>query len=156
MSIAVYPNPGPVLLGVVVPAEEPEVVEVGCPAVLPRCEVVDVAPVGGDVAAVPAAAAVAGDEGPVLGVGGEAHRATVLDDLVARVEDAGDRGVLGELADDVGGDATAELVDTRPIQPRVVVAEQRLHVDRDQQVDPLPARTGGCASNRSIVRRRAE
>ena len=58
----------------------------------------------------------------------------MLDDLVARVEDAGDRRVLGELADDVGGDATTELVDTCPIQPRVVVAEQRARERRLAQV----------------------
>ena len=79
VCVAVHLDAWSVFLVVVVAAPEDEVVEVGVSAVGVGDEVVDFAPGGWDVAAGPAAAAVAGDEGFVLVVAGVAHRATEIE-----------------------------------------------------------------------------
>ena len=80
VGVAVYLYAWSVFDVVVVAAPQDEFVEVGESAVGVGGEVIDFAPGGGDVAAGPAAAAVAGDEGFVLVVAGVADAATEIED----------------------------------------------------------------------------
>ena len=79
---------------VVASAETGEVVEVGCPAVAPFGDVVEVAPVGWRVAAGEHASAVADHRGPSLEVGGEAAGSSNVEGLAVIADrDGGDVGV---------------------------------------------------------------
>ena len=98
VGVAVYLYAWSVFFVMVVAAPEDEVVEIGWSVCGVGCEVVDFAPGGWDVAAWPAAAAVAGDEGFVLVVAGVAHRATEIE-MRTGSDDSLQVGVLGESTD---------------------------------------------------------
>ena len=104
-------GPACVGLGVVVAAEHHGVVEVGFAAVVVGGEVVGVAPLAGVGAEGPGALGVADAEGAALGGGEVAGAVGVVEDGASGVEDgAGEPGVAGVAAEDVGADG-AGVVD---------------------------------------------
>ena len=96
---------------VVVTAEQDTVVDVGAPSVLPRMEVVGLAPVGGHIAPVGATRAVTQRHGQALGRGEQPTRPTEVEGDAAPVQDRRhDVGGARETAGLRGGDAVAREV----------------------------------------------
>ena len=91
-----------VLASVMEAAEELSLFHAGRAPIRPVIHVVDVAPLGSDLAAGPGAVAVTGDDGPSLGRGPDPGLATDVEDLGVRTEhDAAHRAVAGQHAEGV-------------------------------------------------------
>ena len=69
---------GPVLLAMVVAAQQTQVLEIGCSAVFPRDQMISVAPGAGDVAVLDTATPVTGEQRPILGFGRVAENVTPI------------------------------------------------------------------------------
>ncbi len=128
VGVAEHLHSGSVLLVVVVRAPQRHVDEIGGTAVLERLQVIDFAPCRGDVALLPAAAAVARDKRPILRLGGEANLAAEVEHHRSRVQDALQVGLLGQMTDHVCGNAIALCGDTGLVRD----AAERQRVDGDQ------------------------